>query len=380
MMKKSIVVIILSVLLTGCNSTKKNETTLKTISKESMKIRDYIPKDIVIAHRGTTYWAPEETEPAFLWARNIGSDYLEFDIQMTKDSVLVAFHDNTLSRTTNVSEVFPDVEKPTTNDFTLKELRSLDAGSWFNNSFPSRAKETYVGITIMTLEDVAMIAEGYRIKKDEKGKPIKDKKLGIWHGHYKYEKDPNDNRNRPGLYVETKKLHLEILLAKELKKLQWLITDNPKKIKTFEGKVAIANTNARFVLQSFYRRSIEQLNIHLPGVPKCLLLWEPKMKDNIKENYIETINYCIENDVQSIGSSVPGGTNNYGELNAPWMSELVHKAGLVIHPYTFDTVAQLTEYRDRVEGVFTNRADLALEFYNRKSDKSAEEILTELGY
>ncbi len=387
-MTKNIVrLIFITLLFTGCTLTKKEkkvsqekEVTMKTLSKQSIKIRDYIPKDIVIAHRGTTYWAPEETEPAFLWARNIGSDYLEFDIQMTKDSILVAFHDNTLLRTTNIEEVYPNIKNPTTNDFTLKELRSLDAGSWFNKSFPARAKDGYVGLKIMTFEDVVMIAEGYRIKKDKNGNPVKDKRFGKWTGKYKHEKDPNDNKNRPGLYVETKKLHLEVLLANELKKLRWLITDNPKKIKTFEGKVGLANTNARFILQSFYRRSIEELNIHLPGVPKCLLLWEPKMNEDLKNNYIEAINYSIKNNVEIMGASIAGSPNNYGELSAPWMTELVHKSGMVMHPYTFDTQEQFNEYKGRVEGVFTNRADLALEFYNRKSKQSAEEVLKELGY
>ena len=48
------------------------------------------------------------------------------------------------------------------------------------------------------------------------------------------------------------------------------------------------------------------------------------------------------------------------------MIDLIHKNGLLIHPYTFDTKEQLEKYAKKVDGVFTNRADLALEFYNRK--------------
>ncbi len=43
---------------------------MKTLSEKAKKVRDYIKKDIVIAHRGSTYWTPEETEPAFWWERN----------------------------------------------------------------------------------------------------------------------------------------------------------------------------------------------------------------------------------------------------------------------------------------------------------------------
>jgi len=48
--------------------------------------------------------------------------------------------------------------------------------------------------------------------------------------------------------------------------------------------------------------------------------------------------------------------------------------------FTFDTNEQLNNYKESVEGVFTNRADFALEFYNRKSDTSPQDILIKLGY
>ena len=71
-----------------------------------------IARPAVIAHRGASYLAPEETRPAYLLARELGADYLEFDIQRTKDGVLIALHDDDLSRTTNVAEVFPGREPP----------------------------------------------------------------------------------------------------------------------------------------------------------------------------------------------------------------------------------------------------------------------------
>ena len=84
------------------------EVKVKTLPPESREVLDYLPRNIVIAHRGTTYWAPEETEAAMRWARNIGADYLELDLQRTKDGVLIALHDVNLRRTTNVETVFPD--------------------------------------------------------------------------------------------------------------------------------------------------------------------------------------------------------------------------------------------------------------------------------
>ena len=397
MLHKIIVLLSIISVLNSCESNKSdfktpNATETKELNKASLAVRDMLSKEVVIAHRGTIYWAPEETEPAFRWARNIGADYLELDLQMTKDSILVAMHDNTLLRTSNVREVFPNVDKPTTNDFTLKELRQLDFGSKFNKAHPEQARESYVDTKILTFHDVIMIAEGYHIKKYENGNPVKEVVDGQWTGKYKYEQDPADNKNRPGVYAETKKLHLEKLLAKELRDYGWLITDNPKHIETYKGKVSYANTNARLILQTFYRKSVVQLNKYLPGIPKCLLIWEPKMRGDtklnnidsinsvIKKSYIQTINYCVDNNVEIMGSSISGKPNNYGELSAPWMVELVRKSGMIIHPYTFDGPKDFATYGHKVDGVFTNRADLALMFYGRLEKNNAEEVLEELGY
>lgn len=352
-----------------------------TISDQANKVKEYMKTDIVIAHRGSTYWTPEETEPAFLWARNIGADYLEFDVQLTKDNKLVAFHDKDLSRTTNISELFPDRIKAEINQFTLKELRSLDAGSWFNTAFSNRSRPSYKGLKIMTLKDVLMFAEGNRIKK-ENGEPVKEMVDGEWNGNYVYELDPNDNGNRPGVYIETKspKPGTENVLLKQLTENGWNINENPKIIEVEKGKMNIANTNARVVLQSFSRESIIKIENLLPNIPKCLLLWQPEMVEDLKGNYEDAIAFSIANNVQGVGPSIAGEPNNYEELTAPWMVELIHNAGLAIHPYTFDTTDQLTEYKDRVEGVFTNRADLALEFYGRKNANTSSELLNQLGY
>ena len=381
---KYIILLLIIVGSVSCKNVEKNkkEPQMSNDVNEKVKTVDvYLQKNIVIAHRGTTYWAPEETEPAFLWARNIGADYLELDIQMTKDSILIALHDNTLERTTNVSEIFPSIKNPTASDFTLEELRSLDAGSWFNKTNPERARASFEGLNITTLQDIIMFAEGYRIKKAN-GEPVREIINNSWTGKYKYEEDPNDNGNRPGVYIETKhpKLNIEKHLSNELTSLGWNINTNPKKIKTIENRVGIGNTNARVILQSFSPESIVNLETELPNIPKCFLLWKPDMKGDLKEVYHKAIDFGLKYNVQIIGSSISGEPNNYEELTAPWMAEMIHKERLLIHSYTFDTPIQLNKYKDRVEGVFTNRADLALEFYNRKSDKSPEEILDLLGY
>ena len=58
---------------------------LLPLSDEQKAVIDYLPKNVIIAHRGTEFWAPEESEAAMRWARNMGADYIECDLQKTKD-------------------------------------------------------------------------------------------------------------------------------------------------------------------------------------------------------------------------------------------------------------------------------------------------------
>ncbi|WP_345482713.1 glycerophosphodiester phosphodiesterase family protein, partial [Actinopolymorpha pittospori] len=83
---------------------------------------------VVWSHRGASKNAPEETTAAYERALADGADVLEGDLAQTKDGVLVVIHDNTLARTTNVEEVFPDRAPWNVADFTLAEIKQLDAG------------------------------------------------------------------------------------------------------------------------------------------------------------------------------------------------------------------------------------------------------------
>ena len=90
---------------------------------------------ITTAHRGASAYAPENTLAAFEVAIDQKSTWIESDVQLTKDGVAVLMHDTTLSRTTNVEEVFPDRAPWNVRDFTLAEIKQLDAGSWFGPEF-----------------------------------------------------------------------------------------------------------------------------------------------------------------------------------------------------------------------------------------------------
>jgi glycerophosphoryl diester phosphodiesterase len=116
-----------------------------------------------VAHRGASAYAPENTVPAFRLAAEQGADFVEFDLQLTKDRQIVCLHDNSLERTTDVEELFPDrfrtvpatPSSPVTKrwmleDFTLGEIWRLDAGTWFDPKFRGTRIPTF-GETIDAL-------------------------------------------------------------------------------------------------------------------------------------------------------------------------------------------------------------------------------------
>lgn len=89
---------------------------------------------LIIAHRGDSRAAPENTIPAFRSAVRAGSDLVELDYVHTKEGVPVVIHDETLDRTTNARQLFGGEKIPVVSK-TLGELRPLDAGSWFDPEF-----------------------------------------------------------------------------------------------------------------------------------------------------------------------------------------------------------------------------------------------------
>ncbi|MFF3708252.1 glycerophosphodiester phosphodiesterase [Streptomyces phaeochromogenes] len=89
----------------------------------------------VIAHRGASAYAPENTLAAIDKADDLGFRWVENDVQRTKDGQLVVIHDDSLSRTTDVEEVFPGRAPWKVKDFTAAEIAQLDAGSWFSPRF-----------------------------------------------------------------------------------------------------------------------------------------------------------------------------------------------------------------------------------------------------
>lgn len=339
-----------------------------------------VPWPAVIGHRGASFDAPEETIPSYELARDLGADYLEMDIQRTKDGVLIALHDDTLGRTTNIAQVFPDRVKDPINTFTLEELKRLDAGSWFNAAYPARARSSYVGLKILTLNEVIDIAE--------------------------------EGENKPGLYIETKvpaqfpgvEEDLHTLLAKR----GWV--DKPATGKTAaKGKVNVANTPGRIVLQTFEKPSLELLQKTMPDIPKVLLLWigdgymqassdvtfaASGAKDKAayyagievksQAEFAAWMDWAKAHGASGIGPAAVlkhGGDQSYMDMVKPWMTKMAHDRGLVIHPYTVDDAVDYKTLSARgADGFFTNRAAQLLKFYGRPSKDSIDTLLRKNGY
>ena len=124
----------------------------------STQTRGGPPAPWLVAHRGASAYAPENTVPAFVVAAEQGATFVEFDLQMTKDRRVVCLHDTSLERTTDVEAVFPDRARTLPSgartwmleDFTLGEIKRLDAGAWFDAKYRGTRIPTF-GETIEAL-------------------------------------------------------------------------------------------------------------------------------------------------------------------------------------------------------------------------------------
>lgn len=96
--------------------------------------------------------APENTAAAFELAIAEGADYIETDVQLSADGELVLIHDATLTRTTDARQAFPDRAPWNVHDFTLAELKALDAGAWYDDDF--------AGQRILTLDELLDLLGG----------------------------------------------------------------------------------------------------------------------------------------------------------------------------------------------------------------------------
>lgn len=214
----------------------------------------------VIAHRGASGYAPENTVAAFDKARKMKADYIELDVQMSRDGKLVVIHDTTVNRTTDIDSKAPVKVK----DLTLKELRKLDAGSSFGPQF--------TGERIPTFEKVLDRYKG---------------KIGLL-----------IELKEPALYPG-----IEEKVAAALKKRKM---DKPK--------------NGKVIVQSFDFNSVRRIHELLPSVPTGVLTSRPSDLTDAKLNefagYANYVNAHLGN--VAADPTLVGRIHALGMKITPW--------------------------------------------------------------
>ncbi|AAY93786.1 glycerophosphodiester phosphodiesterase [Pseudomonas protegens] len=346
---------------------------------DALAARQGIPQPAVIAHRGASFDAPESTAASYTLARDLGADYLEMDLQRSKDGVLFALHDNNLQRTTDVAQKFPERKDSPANAFTMAELKTLDAGSWFNQAHPERARPGFAGLKILTLDEIIDIAQG-------------------------------NAQHKPGLYIETKEPQLFPGIEHDLKeKLQdrgWL---SPAGSKLAKSELAVGQGKGKVVLQTFDKHSLELLHQAMPNVPKVLLLWvapgsiEPasgqsfassgetdkaafyaRQQPKDQAEFKRWVDFAKAQGAIGTGPSAAltgGGEQSYSDLVQPWMNQYTHDQGLLVHVYTIDEPVDFKKVMDAgVDGIFTNRSAELLKYFKRPASASVAQLLDASGY
>jgi glycerophosphoryl diester phosphodiesterase len=273
-----------------------------------------------VAHRGASAYAPEHTLAAYRLAIEMGADYVEQDLAVTKDGVLICLHDASLERTTSVEQLFPNrvstqtIEGKTrrawlANDFTLAEIKTLDAGSWFDKKF--------AGEKIPTFDEAIALIRG---------------KAGIF-----------PELKTPEIY-EGRNVDFEQLVAAALDK------------NGLRGPKADAKTPV--ILQTFGQSSARELARIKIGVPVTLLLGSDE-------------GFTTAEQVKAWKGIVQGfGPAKQIVFRNPEFVKWAHAEGMTVTPYTFrstdpkksgfrDVTEEMSHflYRLGVDALFTDNPD-----------------------
>jgi glycerophosphoryl diester phosphodiesterase len=268
-----------------------------------------------IGHRGASGYAPEHTIPAYDLALEQGADYIEIDLQMTKDGVLVALHDDTLDRTADAPEGVPKrfCSGPVIKR-TLEQIRMCDVGSWFNETYPEYADEDYVGLQIPTLEEIFQ-------------------RYGTSVNYYIETKNPEA---APGMEEELLRLMEEYDLTEP------------------------AEENWQVLIQSFSAESLQKIHEMNSELPLIQLYSSTETSESIQASLAEVSTYAV-----GIGPSKT-------DVDAA-LVEAAHALCLDVHPYTVNETEEMEALIALgVDGMFTNFPDRLEELLG----KSAAEGMT----
>ena len=274
-----------------------------------------------IAHRGASGYAPEHTLAAYRLAMTMGADFVEPDLAVTRDNVLICLHDDTLERTTNAADVFRDrpsrdlpirIAAPgphwLANDFTLEEIKRLDAGRWF--------KAEFAGEKVVAFQEMIDLVRG---------------KPGT--GIYPELKSPQLYKAR---HVDMERLFVDVVKKNGL--------DTPRSLETMP-----------IVVQSFDEEAIRRVAVDLPAVPRVFLTEQDRDVSEARLAELATFATGIAPEKAIIARH-------------PDMVGRAHAAGLTVTSWTFraDDKTAFPSVRDEmshflftlgVDALFTNNPD-----------------------
>ncbi|MBX3134104.1 MAG: glycerophosphodiester phosphodiesterase [Gemmatimonadaceae bacterium] len=258
----------------------------------------------VIAHRGASWDAPEHSFAAYDLALRQGADWIEQDLQMTRDGQLVVFHDDSLDRTARG----PAADcAGLVRDKTLAQLRRCEIGSWFNEKFPGRARPEFSAERIPTLAEVI-------------------ERYGDRARFYIETKNPAE---APGMEDS-----LLVLLRKH-------------------GLAGAGADRERVLVQSFSPASLERLHALEPEL-RLVQLWEDPIPAAARDSTLKRIaEYAV------------GFGPSRRILNADLVRG-AQRRGLVVHPYTVNDEPVMSYMLELgVDGMFTDRPALLLRLLGR---------------
>ena len=272
---------------------------------------------ILIAHRGASGYAPEHTVAAYRLALEQKADFVEPDLAVSKDGVLVCLHDDSLDRTTDVETVFPDRSTPNSsgrgpakqwlaNDFTVADMKRLDAGSWFDAKF--------AGQRMPTFQEMIELVRG---------------KAGLY-----------PELKSPPLYV-SRGVDMEQIFVRVIKQNR---LDTAESLKT-----------TPVIIQSFDEATVRRVAKDLPTIPRLFLT----EKD-------EDVTDARLREVATFATSI--GPNKNVIARHPEMVARAHAAGLTVTSWTFraDEKTTYPNVRDEmthflytlgIDALFTNHPD-----------------------
>ncbi|MGA9290455.1 MAG: glycerophosphodiester phosphodiesterase [Anaerobacillus sp.] len=244
-----------------------------------------------VAHRGASGFAPEHTIASYKLGEEMKGNYIEIDLQMTKDGKLIAMHDESVDRTTNGTGLV--------KNYTLQQLKELDAGSWFNEKNPNKANPAYEGMKVPTLEEVIQT----------------------------FGKDAR-------YYIETKSPDVYPGMEEEL-----------LRILEKYNLTGVNERSSNVLIQSFSQESLLKIHELNPNLPLIQLI-SYKEPAAISEEELQRLNdYAV-----GVGMSSSKIDENYVQQ--------VRNAGLLIHPYTVNEKEDMERLLNwGVTGMFTNYPD-----------------------